>query len=233
MLVFALSVFILACNKTIVDRTSLSESLAPVNIDSNADLWKPVLITDPVVFSMSAPDPFSYPQFPFLNPPYAARAYAYVNAAQYDALIAAYHFKIMYRRSAPYINDSNIKPLIPKSSLPSFPSEDAVVAGATVEILKLLFPTEIANIEQKAAEEMSSCILSGANARGELTAGQLLGKQVADVFVARARTDRAVKLQVHLQYGLICKIIQPPEEINPGLALNLQRDHQCFLYLVR
>ena len=35
----------------------------------------------------SANNPFAYPLFPFANPPYAARAYAYVSAAQYDALV--------------------------------------------------------------------------------------------------------------------------------------------------
>jgi hypothetical protein len=141
----------------------------------------------------SSANPFAYPQFPFSNPPYAARAYAYVSAAQYDALIAAYHFKKLFNRSAPYVNNTGVKALIPKSALPSYPSEDAVIAGASVEIMKLLFPTEIAYIEQKAAEEMQYRIMAGANVRGELTAGQALGAQVADVFAARARTDRAGK----------------------------------------
>ncbi len=141
----------------------------------------------------SSTNPFAYPQFPFSNPPYAARAYAYVSAAQYDALIAAYHFKKLYNRTAPYTNDAAVQALIPKSTLPSYPSEDAVVAGATVEIMKLLFPTEIAYIEQKAAEEMQYRIMAGANVRGELTAGQSLGIQVADVFATRARGDRAGK----------------------------------------
>jgi len=141
----------------------------------------------------SSANPFAYPQFPFSNPPYAARAYAYVSAAQYDALIAAYHFKKLYNHRAPYFNDQGVKALIPKSNLPSYPSEDAVVAGATIEIMKLLFPTETDFIAQKAAEEMEYRILAGANVRSELTAGQSLGAQVADVFVARAKTDRAGK----------------------------------------
>ena len=58
-------------------------------------------------------------------------------------------------------------------------------------MMKLLFPTEIAYIEQKAAEEKVARIMSGANVRGELDAGESLGKQVADVFTARARTDKA------------------------------------------
>ncbi|BAU54369.1 phosphatase PAP2 family protein [Mucilaginibacter gotjawali] len=141
----------------------------------------------------SSANPFAYPEFPFSNPPYAARAYAYVSAAQYDALVTAYHFKNLYKRAAVYKNVPSIVPVTPKSSLYSYPSEDAVIAGATVEMLKFLFPTEVNYIQQKANEEMQYRIMAGANVRGELTAGQTLGSQVADVFVARGKTDRAGK----------------------------------------
>src|SRR6202012_3644832 len=124
-------------------------------------------------------------------PPYAARAYAYVSAAEYDALVAAYHFKKQYNRSAPYVNDPTVQALVPKSALPSYPSEDAVVEGAAVEMMKLLFPTEIDYIQQRAAEQRTYRMMAGANTRGELDAGESLGKQVADVFAARARTDKA------------------------------------------
>ncbi len=250
-----------SCKKDIIDRTMQYPALAPTNIDLNADSWKTVLVTDPTVFTVAAPDaltspayvadlneikgyqrsltsdqraliqywsagavlrwneimrtlvakhnlppyqnldgtypapastnPFAYPQFPFANPPYAARAYAYVSAAEYDALVTAYHFKKLYNRSAPYVNDPTVQALIPKSTLPSYPSEDAVVEGAAVEAMKLLFPTEIAYIEQQAANERLYRMMAGANTRGELNAGESLGKQVADVFTARARTDRA------------------------------------------
>ncbi|MGZ3873534.1 MAG: hypothetical protein ACXVJD_11480, partial [Mucilaginibacter sp.] len=66
----------------------------------------------------SSTNPFAYPQFPFSNPPYAARAYAYVSAAQYDALVTAWHFKNLYNRAAPYTVDGSITPLVPKSALP-------------------------------------------------------------------------------------------------------------------
>lgn len=141
----------------------------------------------------SSTNPFAYPQFPFSNPPYAARAYAYVSAAEYDALVAAYHFKKQYNRSAPYVVDPTVQALVPKSALPSYPSEDAVVYGAAVEMMKLLFPTEVDYIEQKAQEHKLYRIMSGANVRGELDAGESLGKQVADVFAARARGDNAGK----------------------------------------
>ncbi len=139
----------------------------------------------------SAANPFAYPLFPFANPPYAARAYAYVSAAQYDALVAAWHYKMIYNRSAPYKNDSLIKALVPTSELPSYPSEDGVMAGATIEMLKLLFPGEVAYIQKKAEEQKLYRLLAGANVRSELEAGETLGKLVAQKFSARGRADRA------------------------------------------
>lgn len=139
----------------------------------------------------SAANPFAYPQFPFSNPPYAARAYAYVCAAQYDALIAAWHYKKLYNRPAPYVVDPTLQVLIPKSTLPSYPSEDAVVAGVTIELLKLLFPTEIAYVNKKAEEEKLYRLISGANVRSDIDAGIILGRKVATKFIARASTDGA------------------------------------------
>ncbi len=139
----------------------------------------------------NANNPLAYPQFPFANPPYAARAYAYVSAAQYDALVAAWHYKTLYNRVAPYKIDSSLQVLVTKSDLPSYPSEDAVIAGVMGEIMKLLFPGDQDFIRQKTEEHKLYRIMAGANVRSEVEAGEALGKQVAQRFVARARTDRA------------------------------------------
>lgn len=139
----------------------------------------------------NANNPLAYPLFPFANPPYAARAYAYVSAAQYDALVAAWYYKKLYNRKAPYKVDSTLNVLIPKSDLPSYPSEDAVVSGAAVELLKLLFPGDQDYIQQRAEEHRRARILSGANVRSDIEAGEALGKAVAQKYVTRARGDRA------------------------------------------
>ena len=139
----------------------------------------------------SSANPFAYPQFPFSNPPYAARSYAYVSAAQYDALVAAWHYKQLYNRPAPYLVDSSVNALVPKTLLPSYPSEDAVIAGVTVEMMKLLFPDEVNFIQQKLEDEEAARIESGANVRSDIVAGEALGRQVASVFVARAKADHA------------------------------------------
>lgn len=139
----------------------------------------------------NANNPLAYPQFPFANPPYAARAYAYVSAAQYDALVAAWYYKRLYNRAAPYKVDATVNALIPKSDLPSYPSEDAVVAGVAAEMMKLLFPGDQDFIMQRVEEHRRARLLAGANVRSDLDAGEALGKAVAAKFVARARGDRA------------------------------------------
>jgi hypothetical protein len=139
----------------------------------------------------NANNPLVYPQFPFANPPYAARAYAYVSAAQYDALVAAYYYKKLYNRPAPYKVDASINVLVPQSDVPAYPSEDAVVAGAAVEMMKLLFPGDQEYIQQKAEEHKRARIIAGANVRSDIEAGEALGKAVAQKFVTRARGDRA------------------------------------------
>ncbi|HZH36857.1 MAG TPA: phosphatase PAP2 family protein [Flavisolibacter sp.] len=139
----------------------------------------------------NAANPLAYPTFPFANPPYASRAYAYIAAAQYDALVAAWHYKQQFNRPAPYKVDAALHVMVPKTDLPSYPSEDAVVIGASVELLKLLFPGDQDFIQQKAEEHRRARLLAGANVRSELEAGEALGRAVAQKFVTRARGDRA------------------------------------------
>ena len=139
----------------------------------------------------SANNPLAYPTFPFANPPYAARAYAYLSAAQYDACIGAYFYKQQYNRAAPFSVDTTIQTLLPKSTLPSYPSEDATILGVSVEILKLMFPGDQDYINQRAEEHKRARLIAGANVRSDLDAGEALGKLIAAKFVTRARTDRA------------------------------------------
>jgi membrane-associated phospholipid phosphatase len=136
-------------------------------------------------------NPLAYPTFPFANPPYAARAYAYISAACYDALVACYHYKMQYNRKAPYEVNPGIVTLLPKSDLPSYPSEDATVAGVMWEMMKLLFPGEQAAIQQRINSHLQARITAGMNVRSDIEAGYALGRAVANKFVARARTDRA------------------------------------------
>ena len=134
-------------------------------------------------------NPFNYPQFPFSNPPYAARAYAYVSVAQYDALVAAYKLKTKYGRPAPYKVDASITPTIAKSDLPSYPCEDAVIAASTLVLMKALFPSEVDYLNQQASNERLFKLWAGAATASDIAAGDSLGKLVAAKVLARAKGD--------------------------------------------
>jgi len=138
-----------------------------------------------------AENPFGDPAFPFANPPYAARAYSYASVAIYDALKAAWHFKYLYNRAAPYTIDSGVEALVPKTDLPAYPSEDAVMSGTAAEVLKFLFPAALEEITKKAAEQRNAALWSGKASSSDISAGLALGKSIAALFVARGRTDGA------------------------------------------
>jgi hypothetical protein len=134
-------------------------------------------------------NPFGDPAFPFANPVYAARAYSYVSAAQYDALKAAWYWKFQYNRLSPAKNDNGVTALIPVSNLPSYPSEDAVISAVTVEMLKVLFPAALEEITLKASEQRNAAQWAGKATASDIAAGVALGKSVATVFLARAAGD--------------------------------------------
>jgi hypothetical protein len=136
-----------------------------------------------------AANPLADPRFPFANPPYTARALAYLSVAQYDALVATWSYKYKYKRTAPSKNDATIRVALPVSSIPTYPSEDAVVAAASYTVLKAIFPGEVPFLDAKLAEHQDARRWGGMNVDSELAAGVSLGTQVAAKVMGRARTD--------------------------------------------
>jgi len=130
-----------------------------------------------LVFDPANPD--AYPRVPFTNPPVTSRMLALLAVAQYDAMVACWHRKFQHNRLAPYKHAPDIQPLIPTNDLPSYPSEDAVVAAASREILKFIFPREVANVIAKAEEHKNSRLWAGVNVQSDLTAGDSLGRIIA------------------------------------------------------
>jgi membrane-associated phospholipid phosphatase len=136
-----------------------------------------------------AANPLADPKFPFANPPYTARALAYLGVAQYDALVSAWSYKSKYQRKAPSKIDAAVKTLLPVSDLSAYPSEDAVVAGASYTILIAMFPGEVPYLDTKLAEAKNVRVWAGVNVPTDVTAGDALGKAVAAKVMARAKTD--------------------------------------------
>ena len=136
-----------------------------------------------------AANPSVEPKFPFANPPYTARALAYLSVAQYDALVSAWNYKYKFNRKAPSKNDASILPLLPVSDLPAYPSSEAVVAGASYTILVAMFPGEVPFLETKLAEAKNAMVWAGVNVPSDISAGDALGKLVGAKIMAKAKVD--------------------------------------------
>lgn len=143
----------------------------------------------------SAANPGQYPFFPFAHPPYACRAFAYLSAAQFDGLIAAWHYKNKYNRPAVYLSDNSILQVFPANNLPSYPSDGAVIAAISRDILSALFPLERQFLLDKATEMKKSLITSGLHVESDIIAGDSLGRGIAKVFLKRASSDGMGKAQ--------------------------------------
>lgn len=126
------------------------------------------------------------------NTPRAHRGLALVQVAIYDALVAAWRLKFEYRRPRPDRLDRSITPSIEPSSVPTYPSEHAVVAGAASRMLEYLFESDAEAIKASAEQAALSRLQAGVNYRSDIEAGLELGRQVAELVISRrALTDAA------------------------------------------
>ena len=93
-----------------------------------------------------------------------ARILALVSVAMYDATIAAWDSKYAYNRLRPSAVDPGLTTAAPVPRSPSYPSEQAVVAGAASTVLGFLFPDAAARLNSLAEEDGRTLLcLSGAN----------------------------------------------------------------------
>jgi membrane-associated phospholipid phosphatase len=138
----------------------------------------------------SAANPGAYPLFPFANPPYASRAYAAWSVALYDALVSCWKYKFQHNRKSPALNDTRIKSLEPiQSDLPSYPSEDAVVAQIGYRLLKQFFPLDSVRLLQLSKDQKRAKKLSGTASSSDISAAEAIANYVADRVIARSLTD--------------------------------------------
>ena len=120
------------------------------------------------------------------DPPMSSRNLAYTHAAMYDALVAAYHWKDVYKREAP----EGVETLVDAGDVPSYPSEHAAMAGAASRVLTHLYPDLAGGALDGMAEEAAdSRVAAGVNTRSDVEAGLTLGRAIADKVIAKADAD--------------------------------------------
>ncbi len=143
----------------------------------------------------SSTDPGRYPNFPFAHPAYTCRMLAYLSVAQFDGLIVAWHYKYTYNRVSPHQADNTIPAAYVESNLPSYPSDGAVIATVSQNILSAMFPLEKGYLADKAAEHLFSLKWAGLNVDSDITAGSFIGTEIGKLALARASTDGMSKAQ--------------------------------------
>jgi membrane-associated phospholipid phosphatase len=125
------------------------------------------------------------------NPPRAARAYALVQVAHYDAYVASQDAKFHYWTARPNQFDPALTTVVPTPNFPSYPSNAAVVAMAPARVLGYLFPREASRYKAWANEFGESRIWAGIHFRSDVQAGWELGQLVGMAVRERARHDGA------------------------------------------
>lgn len=127
--------------------------------------------------------------FPFAHPAYAVRAFSYLSVAQFDGLITTWHYKFEYNRPEPSTVDNLIQPAYAVNGLPSYPSDGAVIAAASRDVLIAMFPLEKKYLEEKAEEHLNSLEWAGINVKSDIAAGKIIGAEVAKLALTRAAND--------------------------------------------
>jgi hypothetical protein len=126
-----------------------------------------------------------------LNPPRAARAYAYETIAQHDATLACWDTKYTYLEQRPPQADPTIIPVFAIPQHPGFPSGHACGSGASAAVMSYLFPTDQQALNSMANDAGNSTFDALIHTPFDVSQGLTLGNQVGSSIVNRAQNDGA------------------------------------------
>src|SRR5262249_14183339 len=124
-----------------------------------------------------------------LGGPDGIRAFAMLNVAIYDALIAAWDSKYTHNRRRPGEAEPQLSTALPTPRSPSYPCEHSVAAGAGSAVLAHLFPKEAQRFTEAAEEASRSRVLAGVVYPSDARAGLDLGRAVGARVIASLKLD--------------------------------------------
>jgi len=117
------------------------------------------------------------------NAAYAAKIYAAIGIAMYDAVVGCFDSKYAYVYGRPSHVDTTITPLIPIPPHPSYPSGHSCTTSAMAHTFAHFFPEHKDQAMLYATQAGQSRILAGIHYEIDDSSGQELGRQVAAVVV--------------------------------------------------
>jgi len=118
--------------------------------------------------------------------PRAARVFALLNAAFYDAGVACWDAKYTYWTMRPFQVDPEFKVLFQTPNHPSYPSAHVCYSMTSALVLAHLFPRDATNLMALGRESGESRIWAGIHYRFDLEAGNELGRRVAERVLNRS-----------------------------------------------
>ncbi len=116
----------------------------------------------------------------------AAKVFALVQATMFDALIGCWEAKYHYWVLRPAQADPAVALAFPNPNFPAYPSGHSCVSAAAGRVLAHFFPERGSEIAGKVSEAGLSRIHAGIHYRFDVTAGQQLGRSVAEWAIARS-----------------------------------------------
>jgi hypothetical protein len=117
------------------------------------------------------------------------RAFAMLNVALHDAMVAAWDSKYAHHRRRPGETDRQLTVAVAALQSPSYPCEHSVAAGAAAAVLAHLFPKDAARFAEAAEEASRSRVMAGAVYPSDAKAGLELGRTVAARVIDAMKTD--------------------------------------------
>ena len=125
------------------------------------------------------------------QPPLASRVYALLSVAQHDALLLAQKIQNQYKRPHPATTIAALKALPLTKETFAYPSELAVIAGTSAEVLAFIYPGREAYLKRLVASHLNVCLMAGANRPSDLRVGEAIGRRVGQGVVQKAKQDGA------------------------------------------
>lgn len=115
----------------------------------------------------------------------AAKVFAIMSAAVFDALIVCFEAKYHYWTLRPKQADAGISLAFPVPNYPAYPSGHGSVSSSAARVLAHFFPERAATLEALVDEAAISRIYAGIHYRFDMTAARQLGEAVADLAIRR------------------------------------------------
>jgi membrane-associated phospholipid phosphatase len=115
----------------------------------------------------------------------ATQVFALMHAAMFDALIGCWEAKYHYWTLRPSQANPAISLAFPLPNFPSYPSGHSCASSSAGRVLTHFFPDRAAEVASLVSDAGLSRILAGIHYRFDVTAGQALGKAVAELAIRR------------------------------------------------